>query len=416
MWGHRRDNILVWTSLTLTLWVISACQPSPGPTPRAEVPPEPPASAARPSPALVRVAPSNAELAAALATNQGSLLEALGYSLAWFDKPSSQEYFPMGEVAHAQAWASVYAFRSLVVEGGGESQLADRLKSEFDFYSSVGGDGRGSVLFTGYYSPVFRASRTRTDEYRYPLFRRPDDLVVNSASGEVLGRRIGERIVVYPDRAEIETSGMLAGTELVWLLDRFEAYLIHVQGSAALALPDGSTLHAGYDGNNGHAYSSVSLQLVADGKLPRDQLSLDEVRDYFARHPEDLDPYLRHNARFIFFKEDTAGNWPAGSLGVRVTAMRSLATDKDVFPPGGVVLAVTAASAVGGGTRRFTQFMLDQDTGGAIRSAGRADIYYGIGREAEALAGGQYAEGRLYYLFLKPERVSVWERNMRAPP
>ena len=80
---------------------------------------------------------------AALATKQGSLLEALGYSLAWFDKPSSQEYFPMGEVAHAQARASVYAFRSLVVKGGGESQLADRLKSEFDFYSSVGGDGRG---------------------------------------------------------------------------------------------------------------------------------------------------------------------------------------------------------------------------------------------------------------------------------
>ena len=57
------------------------------------------------------------------------------------------------------------------------------------------------------------------------------------------------------------------------------------------------------------------------------------------------------------------------------------------------------------GTREFHRFMVDQDTGGAIRAPGRADIYMGNGRVAEVLAGGQYAEGELYYFFLKPQFV-----------
>jgi membrane-bound lytic murein transglycosylase A len=49
--------------------------------------------------------------------------------------------------------------------------------------------------------------------------------------------------------------------------------------------------------------------------------------------------------------------------------------------------------------------MLDQDTGGAIRAAGRADLYMGAGAPAELLAGGQYATGKMFYFFLKPEHV-----------
>lgn len=201
---------------------------------------------------------------------------------------------------------------------------------------------------------------------------------------------------------------MLAGGELVWLRDRFEAYLVHVQGSAAITLPDGSVVHVGYDGNNGSEYVSVARALVDDGRLAEDELSLEEVRAHFAAHPEDLDPYLRRNPRFVFFRQDQGTDWPTGSLGVKVTPFRTLATDKEVYPAGGVVLVVTYRSDASGRLRRFEQIMLDQDTGGAIRTAGRADIYYGIGLEAEAAAGGQYAEGRLYYLFLKPERVREW--------
>ena len=102
------------------------------------------------------------------------------------------------------------------------------------------------------------------------------------------------------------------------------------------------------------------------------------------------------------------------SFTLKVTPLRSLATDKAFFPPGAVVLVETAAPAEGGGTRRLFQFMLDQDTGGAIKSPGHADIYYGIGPLAEVLAGAQYAKGRLYYLLLRPERIDAWRRVMSS--
>ncbi len=110
----------------------------------------------------------------------------------------------------------------------------------------------------------------------------------------------------------------------------------------------------------------------------------------------------------MFFREGDGSAWPVGSLGLPVTPLRSLATDKSIFPPGGVVLVVTESVGPTGRAEELVRFMLDQDSGGAIRSAGRADIYFGVGREAESRAGRQYAEGQMYYLFLKPARVEVW--------
>ncbi|MDE1038440.1 MAG: 3D domain-containing protein, partial [Phycisphaerales bacterium] len=110
---------------------------------------------------------------------------------------------------------------------------------------------------------------------------------------------------------------------------------------------------------------------------------------------------------FVFFKEYEGGNWPAGSLGVPVTAQRSVATDKKIFPRGGVVLVDTTVRSLTGEKQTFTQFMTDQDTGGAIRAPGRADLFMGVGPTAGIKAGGQYAEGQLYYLFLKPNSIAI---------
>ncbi len=364
------------------------------------------------SAALEPVGAGVPEVARALEADRASLLAALEQSLTWFEKPSSRDYYPVAGVTHERAWASVYAFRELLLHATDAIELARWLHDEFELYESVGVDGRGTVVFTGYYSPAFAGSLSRSEEYRYPLYRRPDDLVSDSETGETMGQRVGNRIVPYPTRGEIERSGMLAGGELVWLRDRFEAYIVHVQGSAAITLPDGSVFRVGYDGNNGRDYVSVARALVDDGKLAEDELSLEEVRAYFYAHPEDLDQYLHRNPRFVFFRQDDAGDWPVGSLGVKVTPLRTLATDKEVYPAGGVVLVVTQTWDESGRMRRFEQIMLDQDTGGAIRTAGRADIYYGVGLDAEALAGNQYAEGRLYYLFLKPERVAEWSPGL----
>ncbi len=390
--------------------------PRPEPAPAEPSRAEPSAAEPRPAEesraALAPARRSVPEVARALEGERESLLEALGQSLSWYEKPSSRDYFPIAGVTHERAWASVYAFRELLLHATDAIELARWIHEEFEIYESAGGDGRGTVVFTGYYSPAFAGALSRSEEYRYPLYQRPDDLVSDPETGATHGQRVGDRIVPYPTRAEIERSGMLAGSELVWLRDRFEAYVVHVQGSAAITLPDGSVFRVGYDGNNGRDYVSVARALVDDGALAEDELSLLEVRAYFDAHPEDLDRYLRRNPRFVFFREEGGTDWPIGSLGVKVTPLRTLATDKEIFPAGGVVLVITYTSDASGRMRRFEQVMLDQDTGGAIRTAGRADIYYGVGPEAEAVAGNQYAEGRLYYLFLKPERVGEWSARL----
>lgn len=339
-----------------------------------------------------------------------SFREALDRSLQWYAAPSSQQFFPSGPISHVHAWASAYALREL---GGLDTATAlSRLRSEFDVWESVGWDGSGTVFFTGYYTPVFQASRTRTPQYSYPLYRRPPDLVSDPVTGEVRGQRTPGGIVPYPTRAQIESRNLLNGLELVYLANRLDAYLIHVNGSAKLEMTDGSTMTIGYAGSNGRAYTSVGKLLVRDGKVDENRLSLPVLRDYFQQHPQELEGYIAQNDRFVFFQEYGGDNWPAGSLGVRVTPLRSLATDKQVFPRGCVVLVETQVPTASGGTQPFAQAMLDQDTGGAIRAAGRADIYMGIGEQAGILAGRQAAEGRMYYLLLRRDRVQSWYNQM----
>ncbi len=338
--------------------------------------------------------------------------EASARSLKWFDKPSTRNFFPMEGVTHDQARASVYAFARL-------RQFPDvavgQIKSEFDCYTSVGWDGSGEVLFTGYYSPIFKGSRKRTDVYKYPLYKRPTDLVSDERTGEILGREVDGMMMPYPVRQVIEEQGLLEGNELLWMDNPFDVYLVHVQGSARIDLIDeGATIFIGYNGTNGRNYASVGKLMQAEGALSNEDLSVPGMRAYFGANPDKIDYFVHQNPRYVFFREYEGDTWPAGSLGFKVGSFRTIAADKKVFPRGGVVLVDTKVSYGGNGKTRIVELMLDQDTGGAIQAAGRADIYIGIGPEAEAIAGRQYEEGRLYYFFLKPERVIYWLNQMRT--
>ena len=355
------------------------------------------------------------DFAAAYAARDQGLVVAVDRSLGWFAKPSARQRYPSHGIPFTVAHASVFAFAQLLADDGSPEAFAEAVLREFDVYSSTGNDDRGTVLFTGYYSPVFPASTQRTKEYRYPLYGRPADLVSDPVTGAILGQRSGSDLVTtYPTRRQIEGSGMLAGRELIWLNDRLDAYLVHVQGSARLETPGGVDTYVGYAGTNGHAYTSIGRALVEDGKLPAERLSLPAVRAYFRQHPDELESYLARNDRFVFFQVCSGTNWPSGSLGVKVEPMRSLATDKEMFPAGMVTVVATQLPSSAGGRDRFVQFMVDQDTGGAINAPGRADIYTGIGDEAGDLAGNLYAEGRLYYMLLKPERVEPWLGRLRS--
>ena len=348
------------------------------------------------------------------------LLQAIDRSLGWFEKPSTRQNYTVQGLTHEQAQASVAAFRQILTSSLNPHEFETRIHREFDTYTSVGWDGSGIVFFTGYYTPILVASRVRTQEFQYPLYRRPPDLEKDPVTGQTLGRRIGGSLKPYPTRAQIDYYPDrlgLVGQELVWLNNKLDRYVLQVQGSAKLSMTDGSTMYVGYAADNGAEYVSIAKRMIADGKLDKDRAGLPAIKAYFAQNPQDLDKYINQNPRYVFFQEYPGSNWPAGALGFKVEDFRSLATDKRIYPRGCITLVNTVIPAQGGGQRTFDQFMLDQDAGGAIRAPGRADIYMGIGAQAEAIAGQQASEGRLYYFLLKPERVGAWLRQggARAP-
>ena len=355
--------------------------------------------------------------------NLTQLRRAIDNSLSYLARASSNRAYPYLDITHERVVASLHAFRELISQNrplSGE-QLNSAIADRFEVYQSIGapspdgGGYTGKVLFTGYFTPTYEASLARGGLYQWPIYKRPADLIADE-SGEGAGRKdAGGAVVPYPARREIE-SGLLAGHELVWVTSRWNAYVITIQGSARLRMPDGAIMEIGYAGTNGREYASPGHKMIKDGLIARDQISFQTMKQYFESHPEAMDKYLWLNPRTVFFAERPGG--PFGSLNVPVTPFCSIATDKKVYPPAllafvSVPIPLKDDQFPGAGLtgrfstegRPFNGFLLDQDRGGAIRSAGRCDIYMGIGEKAEQTAGHQLNPGQLYYLALRPEFV-----------
>ena len=328
-----------------------------------------------------------------------AMLKSIDYSLRYLQTPTAaQAYqrYPVPGITRDRVRRSLVRFRQLLVSSPSPAQLQAAVNREFVFYKSVGNDRQGTVVFTGYFEPIYAASRTPSAEYRYPLYRLPADF--NSWT------------TPHPTRAQLEgedglgKNSRLRGRELVWLRDRLEAFLVHVQGSARLRLSDGSLMSVGYAGKTNYPYSSVGRELAKDGKLPLEGLTLPVLIDYFRTFPMEMNQYLPRNQSFVFFKE-TNGAPATGSIGVPVTAERSIATDKSLMPPGALALiraSIPYPNATGQlESRMVSRYVLDQDTGSAIRGAGRVDIFMGTGPQAGDRAGIIGGAGELYYPLLK---------------
>jgi membrane-bound lytic murein transglycosylase A len=326
------------------------------------------------------------------------LEEAISNSLRYMAKPSSEKFYPYGDITYERALRSLRELKNLVTSGLSARQMNMVLREKFDAYISVGCDDRGTVLFTGYYTPIFDGSPMRTDRFKYPLYKQPADLL-KAPDGTILGQmRPNGQIQRYPSRVEIQNSNILVGNELVWLSDPFEVYIAHVQGSAKIRMLNGQIETVGYAAHNGWEYQGIVQKMIADGKLSDKSINLKAMIDYFKAHPDEVDVYVNKNPRFVFF---TSGKGdPRGSLNEPVIPFRTIATDKAIYPR--AMFAFISA-----GLDRPVGFALDQDTGGAIRAAGRCDVYMGVGDHAGELAGGTYREGQLYYLFIKPDNDQI---------
>ena len=407
----KRCARVVGMAVVATMTGLAGCAKPP--TPPAPPPPTPPPTVSptkdywRPlapnAPALRKVADPALvpDLRPALEGDRHELIKSLDQSARYLSTKSSAKFFPMEGIDHARALRSVQEFRKLLAEEHSVEELQRLIFARFEVYESVGCDDQGTVLFTGYYTPIFDANLRADETFKYPLYKAPADLA-KGPNGECLGRKLVDGTVVpYFTRAEID-GGALKGHEIAFLKDRFEAYVCTIQGSAQLRLPGGGLFKIGYAANNGYPYTSIGQQMIKDGVLERSQLSLAGLTACFRSKPELMDTYLPLNKRYVFFTPTDSP--PMGSLGVPVTPRHSVATDKAIFPRGCVALVdtiVPKAGPAGPESAEFRQFVLDQDTGGAIRAPGRCDIYLGIGDEAGKIAGWTLSEGHLYYFFVK---------------
>jgi membrane-bound lytic murein transglycosylase A len=331
--------------------------------------------------------------------DRAAMIASIDNSLRYMQTPASvkaySEYIVPG-VTHERVKRSLTRFRQLVVSSKSSTQLRDAVKKEFAFYQSIGNDNKGTVKFTGYYEPIYAASRKPTAEYKYPLYKQP----ANFSSWAK----------PHPTRVQLEgidglqaAKGPLAGSELLYMKDRFEVILVQIQGSAKFKLTDGSTTTVGFNGGTDHPYKSIGKMLLEDKKVAASQLTLQGIIRYFRENPKELDIYIPRYDRFVFMK-DTNNSQPMGSINVPVTAERSIATDKSVMPPGALALVHTQLPYLNSGKiqqRLVSRYVLDQDTGSAITTPGRVDYFMGVGKEAGDRAGVTGGNGKLYYLLLK---------------
>jgi membrane-bound lytic murein transglycosylase A len=285
--------------------------------------------------------------------------------------------------------------------------------------------GEGLGLLTGYYEPIVDGSRFPTREFTVPIYRRPDDLVVPGRTigasfpnrGEVKRRLADGRLVPFFDRGEIE-DGALDGRhlEICWLRDPIAAFSIHIQGSARVRLEDGLTLRIGYDGWNGHTYVPVGRILIERNIVPRDEMSLERIRQWMHDHPDEARELRRKNQSYIFFRSTGLGDEGEtfGGEAVRLTPGRSIAVDVPRHTYG-TPFFIEADLPLNGVAAKipFHHLMIAQDTGSAITGPARADIFFGSGDEAGRVAGRVRHLGR--FVMLVPREVDPVLAGRKIP-
>ena len=294
----------------------------------------------------------------------------------------------------ADVRASLIEFLALLEEPAGPAGAwPHRVAERFDFFPAPVSRARNDVLFTAYYQPVIDASPVETADYRYPVYRVPDEL----RGGRRRARKAGY------SRHDIDVLGSLRGKgyEIAWLRDPVDRFFLHIQGSGLLRMADGREVPLNFAAHNGRRYTSIGKVLIDQGKLDRETMSMQRIRAWLAEFPGEREALFARNERYIFFRLGKKG--PLGSLGVPLTAGRSAATDHRVYPKGALLFVETQTPVVGedgglAGWRPFGRFVLNQDTGAAIRGPARVDLYFGTGDAAGAQAGYMKSTGRLYLL------------------
>jgi membrane-bound lytic murein transglycosylase A len=287
-------------------------------------------------------------------------------------------------------------------------------EQRFQVYQLNQADGSQEGLVTGYYEPLLRGSRSVNWKYRFPLYSPPDDLLVVDLASiypelknlRLRGRLEGNKVVPYFTRSDIDAGkAPLQERAIAWVDDPVELFFLQVQGSGRIQLENGDVMRVGYADQNGHPYRSIGKWLVEQAELTLDKASMQGIKDWGRKNPDRLAELLGSNPSYVFFREmpNPAGG-PLGSLGVPITAERSIAVDPRAIPLGAPVWLSTSRP---NSQEPLNRLVLAQDTGGAIRGNVRADFFWGFGDEAGQKAGAMKQKGRMWLLLPKDYPVSL---------
>ena len=309
------------------------------------------------------------------------------------------------------------AFQKLLQKNTSQEDFDKKVYEEFLLYR-VGKGKDKKVLFTGYYRPIIPASRVPSARYRFPIYKMPgkdfhiartqlDIRLVGSKEKikQSLQNKSGENWRSLT-REEIDRKGALSnqGLEVAWLENELERYFLHIQGSGVLEFPGGTRQGVRYQGSNKYSYNGIGKLMIRDGVITTGDGSMQGIKKYFTNNPQNVSKYLNQNKRYIFFSLSNAG--AIGSGGGELVGGRSIATDKSIYPAGGLAFVKIRKPVLDANNeikswKQISRFVIDQDTGSAIRGKARADLYFGTGQKAGAMAGHYHEKGEVYYLIKK---------------
>ncbi len=346
------------------------------------------------------------------------LAQGIEASISYYHRlPASRRFaFGKDEFSATHLIRSLECFLGLIQTRPGADALQAYLMENFRVYAFVENDDPVPVRFTGYYEPTLNGGLTKTAINRFAVYARPSDLVTftlsdfsdNCSNSEAVGRCVAGTVAPYDTRQVIEETDSLAGraAPIAWVDDRVDLFFLQIQGSGRIRLDAGGMIRVHYDGSNGHPYRSIGKYLIDKNKIQKEQISMQSIKAYLKAHPEEISGVLSYNPRYVFFKVSDSG--PTGSLNIDLTPGRSIATDQRLFPSGALAFICTQKPVVNASGQitqwtAFSRFVLNQDTGSAIRGPGRADIFWGDGKYAELAAGHLKHPGKMYFLVLNPD-------------
>lgn len=290
-------------------------------------------------------------------------------------------------------------FKSVCEKVDSYSNPSQFFSENFTAYELYNSDGTNQGLITGYYEPMLNGSLQKSEKYKYPIYKTPEDMYIIDLSDSypelkkyrLRGKLVNGKIVSYDDRSELNKRDDLEA--VCYVDDEIDLFFLQIQGSGKVKLDNGETINVGYANQNGHKYFAIGKSLLKEGVLKEFGASLQGIKAYLRANPTRVEEVLNKNRSFIFFSQRDKG--ATGALGTELVGGRNLAVDKSYIPLGMPVFINTKSSVT---QENINRLMVAADVGGAIKGEIRADFFFGNGENAELEAGGMKEKGKLTIL------------------